>query len=258
MKEPKIIFQERLTDLRAYASDRKNILAKSEIRDFFEGTPLEDSHFNMIFEYLKSQRIQIADTEEEAEEARDSDNPGSLSFYLSDLESAGYLKRLKGENGEESDPEEEMELFRQIIAGSADARERLAELYLPVVCGLADEYEENEIPVEDLIQEGNLGLWMALSEIEETDTLAACQARLLNGINQAMNQAIEESRGHKEKGRAIAEKVNHLNDAVHTLEEELEHKVSVDELSAYLEMPAEEIQDILRMAGDEIDIDGKR
>ena len=41
---------------------------------------------------------------------------------------------------EELDPEEEMELFRQIIAGSADARERLAELYLPVVCGLADEY----------------------------------------------------------------------------------------------------------------------
>jgi RNA polymerase primary sigma factor len=55
----------------------------------------------------------------------------------------------------------------------------------------------------------------------------------------------------------IAEKVNHINDTVHTLEDELEHKISVDELSAYLEMPAEEIRGILRMAGDEIDVEGK-
>ena len=258
MKEPKIIFQERLTDLKAYAAGKKNILTKSEIRDFFEGTPLEDSHFNMIFEYLKGQKIQIADTEEEVEEARDGDNPGSLSFYLSDLEKAGYLEHLKGDDGEFMDPEDELELFRQAAAGSAAAREHLAELYLPVVCGIANEYEEDEIAVEDLIQEGNLGLWMALSEVDETSTLAANQALLLNGINKAMKDAIEESKGHKEKGRAIAEKVNHLNDAINSLEEELEHKVSVDELSAYLEMPAEEIQDILRMAGDEIDIEGKR
>ena len=39
------------------------------------------------------------------------------------------------------------------------------------------------------------------------------------------------------------------------LEEDLEHKVSVDELSAYLEMPEEEIKDILRMAGEEIKVD---
>lgn len=257
MREPKIIFQERLTDLKAYAAENKNILTKQEIRDFFEGAPLEDSHFEMVFEYLKGQKIQIADSEEEAEEARESENPGSLSFYLADLEDAGYLARLK-ETGENAiEPEEELELFRQMTAGSAAARERLVEIYLPVVCGLADEYEEDDIPVEDLIQEGNLGLLMALAEMEESASLAACQACLLNGINKAMKDAIEESRGQKTKGNAIADKVNHLNDEINRLEEDLEHSISVEELSAYLEMPAEEIRDILRMAGDEIKIEGK-
>lgn len=258
MKEQRIIFQERLTDLKAYASEQKNILTKTEIRDFFQGAPLEESHFNMIFEYLKSQRIQIADTQEEAEEARDSDNPGSLSFYLSDLKEGGYLEHLNEEGESTLEPEEELALFQQMVAGSAEARERLAELYLPVVCGIADEYEEHEIAVEDLIQEGNLGLLTALAQMREISSLAACQACLLNGINKAMKDAIEESRKQSAKGKAIADKVNHLNDAINRLEEELEHKVSVDELSAYLEMPAEEIQDILRMAGDEIEIDGKR
>jgi DNA-directed RNA polymerase specialized sigma subunit len=44
---------------------------------------------------------------------------------------------------------------------------------------------------------------------------------------------------------------------VNNLEEDLGHKVSAEELSAYLEMPMEEIRDILRMSGDQIDVDGK-
>ena len=50
-------------------------------------------------------------------------------------------------------------------------------------------------------------------------------------------------------------RVNYLNEAIKNLEEDLEHKVSIEELSAYLEMSEEEIQDILRMAGDEIEIE---
>jgi RNA polymerase primary sigma factor len=257
MKEQKLIFQERLTDLREYAAEHNNILTKDEIRDFFEDAPLEEEHFRLIFEYLKGQSIQIADTEEEAEEARESGNTGSLSFYLSDLEENGCLSHLD-ENGESMlSPGEELQLFRRMSSGDAAAREHLIELYLPVVCGIADEYDGGEIAVEDLIQEGNIGLLTALAKLEADASLAACQACVLNGINQAMKAAIDETHDQKEKGNVIAEKVNHINDTVHTLEDELEHKISVDELSAYLEMPAEEIRGILRMAGDEIDVEGK-
>lgn len=57
-------------------------------------------------------------------------------------------------------------------------------------------------------------------------------------------------------GNGIAKKVNHLNQAIQNLEEDLEHRVSVEELSAYLEMPVEEIKNILKMAGDEIEVEG--
>ena len=43
-----------------------------------------------------------------------------------------------------------------------------------------------------------------------------------------------------------------MNEAILNLQEDLGHKVSMEELSAYLEIPLQEIRDILRMAGDEM------
>ena len=77
---------------------------------------------------------------------------------------------------------------------------------------------------------------------------------LYEKIREAMEDALSEGQDLKDMGDKVAQKVNHLSEAVHNLEEDLEHKVSVDELSAYLDMPVEEIRDILRMAGDEIDV----
>ena len=66
----------------------------------------------------------------------------------------------------------------------------------------------------------------------------------------------KEQQDFRDLDEKIAERVNHLNESVKNLEQELEHKVSIGELSAYLEMPVEEIRDILRMAGDKIEIEG--
>ncbi|MCD7885055.1 MAG: hypothetical protein LUI87_15360, partial [Lachnospiraceae bacterium] len=48
-------------------------------------------------------------------------------------------------------------------------------------------------------------------------------------------------------------RINQLNEALHNLERDLGHNVSEEEVSAYLEMPLEEIEDLLRVAGDQID-----
>lgn len=101
-----------------------------------------------------------------------------------------------------------------------------------------------------------MGLLLAVDSIEPQESLAAYRACLMNAVNQFMQDSIRAQKDVREMGDGIARRVNHLNEAIQNLEEDLEHKVSVDELSAYLEMPAEEIRDILKMAGDEIKIEG--
>ena len=93
-----------------------------------------------------------------------------------------------------------------------------------------------ELPPFESFEEGQLGV-------------------LQSEIYKMVNLLDEET---KKSNEGIVSRVNHLNEAIHNLEEELEHKVSVDELSAYLEMPAAEIEDVLRMSGDQIEIEKDR
>lgn len=259
----KIIFREMLSEVKALADSKGNQLTVQEIDDFFANTHLEKEQMELIYEYLKSQMIQVIGYDKEnakasaiisgkenaPEETVDSveDNKarwGGIELYLEELEQI-----------EKIDTKEELLLFQKAVSGDAVAKNRVIELYLPMVCELAGDFEGEDYLVEDLIQEGNIGLMMAVEKLEGSNSLAAFQAQLMNSVNQYMQDILKEQKDFREMGKGIAQKVNHLSEAIHNLEEELEHKVSVEELSAYLEMPMEEIKDILKMAGDELEVE---
>ncbi|MDO5345678.1 MAG: sigma factor [Lachnospiraceae bacterium] len=255
--EQKIIFREMLSEIKALADSRNNRLTTAEIDAFFSNAHLEKEHLEMIYEYLAGQKIEIVGYQKETENrftdtAENSDQPSGERNPLSGLEL--YLEEV--ERIERPDEKEEFRLFSLAAQGDAGAKSRLAEIYLPMVCELAGEYEGKDCLAEDLVQEGNVGLLLAVNAVEKQESLAAYRACLMNAVNQFMQDAIQDQKDVREMGDGIAKRVNHLNEAIQNLEEDLEHKVSVDELSAYLEMPAEEIRDILKMAGDEIKIEG--
>ena len=113
-------------------------------------------------------------------------------------------------------------------------------------------YVASELPIEDLVQEGNVGLLLTLENLQPKANLEEYRQTVFAGIQSAMEEAAELSQDTKDMDEEIAGRVNHLNEAILNLEEDLGHKVSEEELSAYLEMPLEEIRDILRMAGDQM------
>lgn len=242
--ENRIIFREMLSKIKEAADASDNLISREEIRELLGTLPLEETHFEMIYNYLQEQGIRIVDSREEAEGYPQEEPQKSLSLYLEELV-----------NLDQEIFQDERELMRQVLAGDQTACRRLIESYLPVICEMASEYKEGLLPVEDLIQEGNLGLLTAVGQLGEFENGAACRAHILNKINEAMEAAIEESSQSHKMNEGIVSRVNHLNEAVKNLEQDLEHKVSAEELSAYLEMPLEEIRDVLRMSGDQIELD---
>jgi RNA polymerase primary sigma factor len=76
----------------------------------------------------------------------------------------GYLGRI----GRESllAREEELDLARQSKAGDARARARLIEKNLKLVVSVAKRYRGMGLPLEDLIQEGNIGLIKAVEKFD--------------------------------------------------------------------------------------------
>jgi len=84
-----------------------------------------------------------------------SEHDEGIPSYLSRLTQAPLLS-----------PEEEIELTRAVQEGSTGARDRLIESNMRLVINIAKTYRNRAIPLEDLIQEGAIGLMQAAERFD--------------------------------------------------------------------------------------------
>lgn len=162
-----------------------------------------------------------------------------LRSYRRDLEGLKLLEE-----------EAVLELCRQVEeTGDEFAKARLTEQFLPEVLKAADEFRGRELLLGDLVQEGNIGLMLAMETLGMREPGCSAGEYLREEIRRAIAQALEEDRAEKEAGNLLAGRVNELSDRIKNLTEELERQVSVDELAVYLDMPVEEIEGLLRLTG---------
>ncbi|MCC8106925.1 MAG: hypothetical protein LIO99_13160 [Clostridiales bacterium] len=281
--ENRILFRERLTELKTAAEQAGGILTQAKIREMLKDMPLTEEHFQLIYEYLAEQKIRVVESKAQAENAAEENTTEESKSTTSTTEESTVEENAAGENAsgenvsEEAVPddddsrrslsmyleeletlsdandEEEIRLIECVRNGDAAAKERLIGIYLPLICTMAEDYGEETLSSEDLIQEGNLGLLTAIGSLEQFENAAACRVHILNTVRGAMEKAMSDSRDGQKMDDGLLSRVNHLNEAVHNLERDLGHKVSAEEVSAYLEMPVEEIEDLLRVTGDQIE-----
>ena len=102
----------------------------------------------------------------------------TLSLYLNEI---GRVPRLSRE--------EETELARRALQGDTGARDRLIRSHLRFVVMIARRYQGNGLPLEDLINEGNLGLIRA---VEMFDPQRGCPftSYAVLWIRQAVHRAV--------------------------------------------------------------------
>ena len=81
--------------------------------------------------------------------------PSALESYRRDIAGAGTLSA-----------DEERALARRFHAGDKKAGERLVRTNLPFVLTIAREYRRWGVPLEDLVQQGNLGLLKAVARFD--------------------------------------------------------------------------------------------
>ena len=142
--------------------------------------------------------------------------------------------------------EEENELSRRVKEGDAEAARRLAEANLRLVVSIAKHYAGRGMLLSDLIQEGNLGLMKAVDKFDyqkgyRFSTYATWW------IRQAITRAIAD------QGRTIripvhmVETVNRLRKTSRILTQELGREPTPDELAQKLQMPKEQVTELLRI-----------
>ena len=106
---------------------------------------------------------QVADVLSEIEERpRQAPQPAESDAYADAL--GAYLREIG--RGSLLTKEQEVELAKQIEAGSEAARDRMTEANLRLVVSIAKKYQGRGMPLLDLIQEGNVGLMRAVAKFD--------------------------------------------------------------------------------------------
>lgn len=138
-----------------------------------------------------------------------------------------------------------MELKEMREDGEAELR--MASLF-PKVVEEARKLNHPQVFIGDVIQEGNVSLMQALSEMSE-----AQDAVVMEEVRAGMLALIEEQTEMKRQDKRMVEQVSELDEAIRSMTEELGRKVAVDELAERLGIGEEQIAEILKLAGEDVD-----
>ena len=238
-------FLNKLSGLVDLAKEKGYQITIEEVKNYFNGMNLTEEQLELVFDYLLAQKVVVKGyikmQEEKEEISYTEEEEEYLREYLADLKA--FKKPGKGEKEA---------LILQILQGDMKAKTRLTEIYLPEVVEIAKEFYHSEIFLGDLIQEGNVGLILGLDMLTDAES---AQEIIVAQIRQSIHMLTEEQDELNTRDKKMVEKVSALDEAIKTLTEELGRKVSLEELAVYMGLTEEEIEDILRLTGEEAEED---
>ena len=162
-------------------------------------------------------------------------NSGTLDKYLSDIAKEALLTT-----------DEEVELAQRIKAGDQAALEKLVRANLRFVVSVAKQYQNQGLSLQDLINEGNLGLVKAAQRFDETRGFKFISYAVW-WIRQSILQAVAE------QARIIRLPMNQVGamakvkKAVALLEQKLERRPTVKEIADEIGMPEDKVEQLLSL-----------
>ncbi|MCM1049969.1 MAG: hypothetical protein NC433_16255 [Clostridiales bacterium] len=236
-----VVFAKTLEQVKKTAKEQGNCISKEQVEEAFAALELDNEKLNMVFDYLKQHKIGIGE-------------PVNLDDYLSEDEVdylQDYLNQLN-ELPEVSDGEQEA-VTLSAMAGDTAAQNRLTQIFLPRVVEIAKLYTGQGVLLEDLIGEGNVALAMGVTMLGALENAAEAQGMLGKMIMDSMEELIAEDAGEAQKDKKIADRVNKVADKANELAQDLQRKVTVEELMNETGMSRKTILDALRITADKIE-----
>lgn len=235
-------FLKKLSELVVLAKGQGDRITIEETTAYFSDEDLTEEQMELVFDYLLSQKVVVQGyikmtDEEEKTIVYTEEETAYLDEYMADLQA--FSNEKDGER---------RKLFARLLSGDGNAKERLTQIYLKEVVEIAKEMYHPEIFLGDMIQEGNLGLVIALDMLEDVQS---AETTIQNQIRQSIQMLIEEHTEVHRRDKKMVEQVTALDEGIKALTEELGRKVTIDELALYMGMSEEEISDVLRLMGEE-------
>lgn len=167
----------------------------------------------------------------------------SLDLYLHEINKTPLLKR-----------EEEQELARRIRKGDQEALDQLVKANLRFVVSIAKQYSNQGLSLEDLINDGNVGLIKAAHRFDEKRGYKFISYAVW-WIRQAMLQSLAEHSRIVRLPLNRAGTLYRIGKASRQLDQELGRSPSPLEIAKRLQISEDEVKDTMHIANTHVSLD---
>lgn len=268
----KTVFMETLRSVQELAKASSEPMSREELLEYFKDMELSAEQRELVYQYFQSSGEPENSSQAAWDFGRKPSGPGSsdlpgrgrktshskhYQMYLNDISKISDLSQ-----------EGKSELYQRLLCGDRSAISAISGQWLKKITDIAKSYVTGRALVEDLVQEGNMGLLLGMEqllgskeqcgELDFDSTPAvmpsgphghpAIEQQLEAYVREAMEQYRREAEGTDHGESAILAKVNLVYEAQKVLAEENGTIPSMQELSEYTRIPVEEVGDIMALS----------
>lgn len=273
------IFMETVREVSEIIRTASEPLSKEEILGYFASMDLNETQKEMVLEYLlkpekssdssKGNMDSDASEEEIIDEDLLEEGEGTLeSEEISESMKSGGKNAESPKKGSQASelpdspvfrmyldeisgislctPEELQKLYGQLLEGNDSVIGKISENWMHRILEQVKKLSVAAEDFSDVVQEGNMALFMALSEMCGSDTAPAdVEVMLDRAVEAAMKGYMDEITGEDDVENAVVGKVTLVNEARKYLMEQSGQEPSIRELAKYTKMSASELRDML-------------
>ena len=248
------VFTETIHEVAEIIRTSATPLSKEEILSYFKEMELNEQQESMVLEFLLTPH-----EEEEAEEETEENEGGEQEAAdWQETSDASVLAQKDPDKKEEKNAEPDVlpetkvfqmyleeisslpvysgkkqeEMYQKLLAGDESVINPISDSWMIKVLETARKLAVTSEGFEDVIQEGNMALFLKLTE------LCGCEEK--TDVEAELQGAVED-----EDEKAMVGKLALVNEAKKYLAEEKGREATVHELAAYTQLTEEELSDIL-------------
>lgn len=246
--DKKILFNETLASLVEFAAVKNNEITMDDVKTYFKDLIEDESRYKFIYDYLAVNKIKIDGFNPSVDDNKNvtlEDN-SEVSNVTESEEELAFIEMYMNEISDilPASKEDISTLVSQLLSGDLSVVNRLVECHLQTVAKLAKNYKGKGVTYGDLIQEGNIGLMLAISDYSEDrgNFSDYIKKSITNTLETVVSSQINSDRINQH----LADKLNQLDIVTKDLTEKLGRIPDISELAKTMSITEEETSVLLK------------
>lgn len=235
------VFMETLREVKEIVKTAAEPLTKEEMLGYFSEMDLNEEQKNMVINYLLAPEEEPVSEPEEAVEEDEAEQifeeVQESKVFKMFMEEVEGLKAYK--------PEELSMMYIKLLQGDKTVITPISEGWMKRVVEIARKENANRFSLEDIIQEGNMGLFLKLTELCGSKAAVNVEEELTEAVKESMKAYISEIAGEDDNEQAVVGKVNLINEAIKFLQGPNGERPSMKAMAEYTGLDEEELKEIL-------------